>query len=105
MKSTCFTVKVPLCTTSLRLQKLTGIFKKHVVGIIDPGLPNLLGLRPRKASGAARPTRYIALLRPPGGAPHSKARSDLQPKRSTINIKKNDRDDRFCLSSETFEFR
>ena len=34
---------------------------------------HLLGLRPRKAPGAARPTRYIVLLRPPGGAPHSKA--------------------------------
>ena len=33
----------------------------------------LLGLRPRKASDASRPTR-LPCVRPPGGAPHSKAK-------------------------------
>ena len=47
VKSTCFTVCIPSNVSPVRLQKLTGISKNHVL--------YLLGLRPRKASGAARP--------------------------------------------------
>ena len=97
LKSTRFEVPIPYVTLALRLQKLAVMAKNCISAIIDLGPPfvhfcqhrnfapfsfrmlrTTAGLlaRPSASQGVGRcaPVAFLpVLLRPPGGAPHSKA--------------------------------